>query len=53
MEVLQHPNIVRLREIYITKNEKLCIVMDYAEGGDLRSRIKANYKDREKNGGPL
>lgn len=35
LEVLQHPNIVRFREVYKTKKGKLCIVMDFADGGDL------------------
>ena len=32
LEILQHPNIVRYREVYKTKKGKLCIVMDYADG---------------------
>lgn len=35
LEVLNHPNIVHFREVYKTKKGKLCIVMDYADGGDL------------------
>ena len=31
----EHPNIVRFREVYKTKKGKLCIVMDFADGGDL------------------
>ena len=38
---------------YKTKKGKLCIVMDYADGGDLQSRIKDKYKTKEKNGGQL
>lgn len=51
LEVLQHPNIVRFREVYKTKKGKLCIVMDYADGGDLQGRIKDKYKQKEKTGG--
>ena len=51
LEVLQHPNIVRFREVYKTKKGKLCIVMDYADGGDLQGRIKDKYKTKEKTGG--
>ena len=40
LEVLQHPNIVRFKEVYKTKKGKLCIVMDYADGGDLQGKIK-------------
>lgn len=32
LEFLQHPNIVRFREVYRTKKGKLCIIMEYAEG---------------------
>jgi NIMA (never in mitosis gene a)-related kinase len=39
LQVLSHPNIIRFWDVYKTKNKKLCIVMDYAEGGDLQSRI--------------
>jgi len=34
LEVLSHPNIVKFHEVYKQK-DKLCIVMDYADGGDL------------------
>ena len=40
LEVLKHPNIVRFREVYKTNGEKLCIVMDYAEKGDLEAAIR-------------
>ena len=32
LEALSHPNIVRFIEVYKTKNGKLCIVMEYANG---------------------
>mmetsp|Transcript_2117 Transcript_2117/g.2411 ORF Transcript_2117/g.2411 Transcript_2117/m.2411 type:complete len:280 (+) Transcript_2117:157-996(+) len=35
MEYLAHPNIIKFRETYKTKKGNLCIVMDYADGGDL------------------
>lgn len=35
LEALKHPNIVKFREVYKTQKGKLCIVMEYAEGGDL------------------
>ena len=47
LEVLNHPNIVRFREVYKTKNGKLCIVMDYADGGDIQSKIKDKYKNKK------
>lgn len=40
LEALRHPNIVRFREVYKTKKGRLCIVMDYADGGDLAKKIK-------------
>ena len=35
MEKLSHPNIVKADEVYKTRTEKLCIVMEYLDGGDL------------------
>ena len=32
LEALNHPNIVKFREVYKTKRGKLCIVMDYCDG---------------------
>ncbi|KAM3131510.1 hypothetical protein pb186bvf_016440 [Paramecium bursaria] len=40
LEALRHPNIVRFREVYKTKKGRLCIVMDYADGGDLSNKIR-------------
>ena len=37
---INHPNIVKFREVYKTKKGKLCIVMDYADDGDLQGKIK-------------
>lgn len=50
LEVLNHPNIIRFKEVYKTKKGKLCIVMDYADGGDLQSRIKEKHKKRQQTG---
>ena len=47
LEVLNHPNIIRFKEVYKTKKGQLCIVMDYADGGDLNSKIK---EQKEKGG---
>jgi NIMA (never in mitosis gene a)-related kinase len=43
LENLNHPHIIRFREVFVEKKRGLClsIVMDYAEGGDLQMRIKA------------
>ena len=43
---LDHPYIVKLKEAYISKKGKLCIVMDYADGGDLSSIIKTRHGER-------
>ncbi|EAR85026.2 plant dual-specificity MAP kinase kinase family domain protein (macronuclear) [Tetrahymena thermophila SB210] len=40
LEQLNHPNIVKFKEIYKTKSGKLCIVMEYADGGDLSQKIQ-------------
>jgi NIMA (never in mitosis gene a)-related kinase len=40
IEHLQHPNIVKFIEVFKTKKGKLCIVMDYADGGDLAGKLK-------------
>lgn len=40
MKKLDHPNIIGFKEVYRTKMHKLCIVMEYADGGDLSSEIK-------------
>ena len=39
LEILNHPNIIRFREVYRTKVGKLNIVMDYADGEDLYQAI--------------
>jgi NIMA (never in mitosis gene a)-related kinase len=39
LEAFSHPNIVKFKEVYRTKRGKLCIVMEFANGGDLKSRI--------------
>ena len=35
---LKHRNIIEMRDFY-TSNNQLCIVMDFADGGDLRGEI--------------
>lgn len=50
LEVLNHPNIVRFREVYKTKKGKLCIVMDYADGGDLQGMVKKRLKEKTSSG---
>jgi NIMA (never in mitosis gene a)-related kinase len=45
---LNHPNIVKFREVYLTKKGKMCIVMEYADGGDLSKQIK-DMKGKKQN----
>jgi NIMA (never in mitosis gene a)-related kinase len=40
LEYLKHPNIVQFKEVYKTKKGKLCIVMEFADGGDLAKKVK-------------
>ena len=40
IEHLEHPNVVKFIETFKTKKGKLCIVMDYADGGDIAHKIK-------------
>eukprot|EP00929_Paragymnodinium_shiwhaense_P067988 TRINITY_DN34174_c0_g1_i1.p1 TRINITY_DN34174_c0_g1~~TRINITY_DN34174_c0_g1_i1.p1 ORF type:complete len:508 (+),score=118.94 TRINITY_DN34174_c0_g1_i1:106-1629(+) len=37
---MNHPNIVRFQEVFMTRKGRLCIVMDYADGGDVHQEIK-------------
>ena len=50
LEVLGHPNIVKFREVYKTKKGKLCIVMDYADDGDMQGKIKSRFKTVDRQG---
>ena len=41
MEHVQHPNLTMFVEFFEEKSSgKLCIVMDYADDGDLQNKIK-------------
>ena len=48
MEPLWHQNIIGFKEVYKTKSKKLCIVMEYADGGDLQSKIKEKKESKSK-----
>jgi len=37
---MDHKNIVRFQEVFMTRKGRLCIVMDYADGGDIHMEIK-------------
>ena len=46
LKKLNHPNIVRYIDSFLSKNrESLCISMEYCDGGDLASQIKAAKKN--------
>lgn len=48
LELLQHPYIIGFKDVYKTKkNEilKLCIVMEYAENGDIEKMIKSKWNN--------
>ena len=38
------PNIIQAHDVYKTKKGKLCIVMEYARGGDLNQLIQERKK---------
>jgi len=39
---LKHPNIISIVDYYRTPNDdKFCIIMEYANGGDLHEKVKA------------
>mmetsp|Transcript_35700 Transcript_35700/g.83571 ORF Transcript_35700/g.83571 Transcript_35700/m.83571 type:complete len:456 (+) Transcript_35700:131-1498(+) len=42
LKKMDHPNIVRFQEVFMTRKGRLCIVMDYADGGDVHQAIKAS-----------
>ena len=52
LEVLSHPNIIRFREVYKTKKKQLCIVMDYADNGNLKEQILQKYRQKIIDGVP-
>ncbi|OMJ72417.1 hypothetical protein SteCoe_29150 [Stentor coeruleus] len=43
---LDHPYIIKLKEAFFSKKGKLCIVMDYADGGDLNALIKTRKGEK-------
>lgn len=40
LKILSHPNIIKFRDFFQRENEQICIVMEYADGGDLHSKIQ-------------
>lgn len=44
---IKHPNIIAFKEaFYLNESHELCIVMEYAQGGDLSSKIKECRKNK-------
>ncbi|CAD8079658.1 unnamed protein product [Paramecium sonneborni] len=41
LQQLQHPNIIKFRDVYLTTSGKLCIIMEFADRGDLGQIIKS------------
>mmetsp|Transcript_105498 Transcript_105498/g.283583 ORF Transcript_105498/g.283583 Transcript_105498/m.283583 type:complete len:476 (-) Transcript_105498:34-1461(-) len=40
LKQMNHPNIVRFQEVFMTRKGRLCIVMDYADDGDVHMHLK-------------
>lgn len=51
LELLSHDNIIEFKEVYKTNKGKLCIVMGYADDGDIAKKIEDQkmMKDEEGN----
>lgn len=43
LKMLEHPNIIKYYDSYIEK-QRVCIVMDYAEGGNFNFYIRGSTK---------
>lgn len=39
LQVLNHPNIISFKDVYKDKHQNLNVVMEYADGGDLKEQI--------------
>ena len=45
---LNHPNVIRYVDSFLSsKHDQLCIVMEWAEGGDLSAKVKSRKKITE------
>jgi len=40
LKKMEHGNIIQFYEVFMTKKGRLCIVMEYADGGDVHDEIK-------------
>ena len=50
LEVMSHDNIIKIEDVYKTNKGKLCMVMQYADGGDLEKAIEAQKLSKDENG---
>lgn len=39
LKALKHPNIISFRDVYTNSKKRICIAMDYADGGDLHGLL--------------
>lgn len=42
LKLLNHPNIIKFRDFFMVGGQYLCLVMDYADGGDLYQKIRSS-----------
>jgi len=52
MKMLNHPNIIKIHDVYKTKKQFLYIVMEYASGGDLNKIVKAKKQQLKETNDP-
>merc|ERR1711963_1074528 len=45
LKKMVHPNIIQYQEVFMTRKGRLCIVMEYADGGDIHTTIKNQNKE--------
>jgi NIMA (never in mitosis gene a)-related kinase 1/4/5 len=53
LQVLNHDNIIRFKEVYKTNRGKLCIVMDYADAGNIYDRIRMQREIKDQDGNQI
>ena len=47
MASVKHPNVIEYKESFIDENSQfLCLVMEYADDGDLQQKIDEHVKNR-------
>ena len=47
---MTHDNIIKIEDVYKTNKGKLCMVMQYADGGDLEKEIEAQKEKKDEAG---